>query len=170
MSNTEKESSKSSSTSTRVAEETYRAPYSRGSLLESRFTRNSEHDKAPPASLETTSIGMETFRAHASETINSTLAKIPELNENPQLKESPKGLRRLLKFGRKNHNSANGRNMESNHANIDGSEANEIGANGSSSEGSVVLSNDYISIALSENGHTLSFSTLAIGYTKVTKK
>ncbi|CAL5208017.1 unnamed protein product [Lathyrus oleraceus] len=134
MNNTEKESSKSSSTSSRVAEETYCAPYSRGSLLESRFTRNSEHDKAPPASLVTTLIGVETFRAHASETRNSTLVKIPEVNENPQLKESPKGLRRLLKFGRKNHNSANGRNMESNHTNIDGSEANEIGANGSSSE------------------------------------
>ncbi|XP_058753476.1 COP1-interacting protein 7-like [Vicia villosa] len=133
MNNTEKESSRSSSTSTRVAEETYRAPYSRGSLLESR-TRNSEHGKAAPASLETASIGMETFRAHMSETRNSTLAKIPEVNENPQVKESPKGLRRLLKFGRKNHNTANGRNMESNHANIDGSEANEIGANGSSSE------------------------------------
>ncbi|KAL5066888.1 hypothetical protein RYX36_017775 [Vicia faba] len=134
MNNTVKESSKSSSTSTRVAEETYRASYSRGSLLESRFTRNSEHGKAPPASLETASIGVETFRAHASETRNSTLAKIPEVNENPQVKESPKGLRRLLKFGRKNHNASNGRNMESNHAIIDGSEANEIGANGSSGE------------------------------------
>ncbi|CAK8570690.1 unnamed protein product [Lathyrus sativus] len=133
MNNTEKESSKSSSTSTRVAEETYQAAYSRGSLLESR-TQNSEHGKAPPGSLETASIGMETFRAHASEARNSTLAKIPEVNENPQVKESPKGFRRLLKFGRKNHNSANGRNMESNHVNIDGSEANEIGANGSSSE------------------------------------
>lgn len=142
MNNTEKEFSRSSITSNRVAEETYCTPYSRGSLLENRCTRNSEHGKAPPASLETASIGMETFRAHASETRNSTLAKIPEVNENPQVKESPKGLRRLLKIGRKNHSAANGRNMESNHANVNGSEANEIGVNGSSSEGSVVLSND----------------------------
>jgi hypothetical protein len=132
MNNTKNEPSKSSSSS-HVAEETSRAPHSRGSTLEDGRARNSEYSKAPPTSLETTSIGMETFRAHVSDTRNSTLEKIPEVNENTQVKESPKGFRRLLKFGKKNHNSATGHNVESDHA-------NEIGANGSTNEGSVILS------------------------------
>ncbi|WJX17152.1 hypothetical protein P8452_07094 [Trifolium repens] len=132
MNNTEKEPSKSSST--RIAEETYRAPYSQGSSLEDRCTRNSEHGKAPPTSLDAAAIVTETFRAHVSDTRYSTLEKIPEVNENPQAKESPKGLRRLLKFGKKNHNSDTGSNMESDNARIDGSEANRIGANSSSNE------------------------------------
>jgi hypothetical protein len=88
-------------------------------------------------SLDAASIGTETFRAHVSDTRYSTLEKIPEVNENPQAKESPKGLRRLLKFGKKNHNSDTGSNMESDNARIDGSEANKIGANSSSNEGSI---------------------------------
>ncbi|XP_027189357.1 uncharacterized protein [Cicer arietinum] len=111
MNNTEKEPAKSSST--RIAEGTYRASYSRGSSLEDHCTQNSGYGKTPPMSLETASIGTETFRGHVSDTRNSTLEKILEVNENPQVKESPKGLRRLLKFGRKNHNSATGSSMES---------------------------------------------------------
>lgn len=130
MNNTEKEPAKSSST--RIAEGTYRASYSRGSSLEDHCTQNSGYGKTPPMSLETASIGTETFRGHVSDTRNSTLEKILEVNENPQVKESPKGLRRLLKFGRKNHNSATGSSMES---------GNAIGANGSSNEGKVILSN-----------------------------
>ncbi|GAU25215.1 hypothetical protein TSUD_17270 [Trifolium subterraneum] len=126
MNNTKNEPSKSSSTC--IVEETYRAPYSRGSSLEDRCTRSSEYGKAPSTSLEAASIGTETFRAHVSDTRNSTLEKIPEVNENPQAKESPKGLRRLLKFGKKNHNSDTGSNMESDNARI------EIGANSSSNE------------------------------------
>ncbi|KAJ1431529.1 hypothetical protein SESBI_07060 [Sesbania bispinosa] len=132
MNSTEKEPSKSSSI--RIAEETYHTPYARVSSLEDRSTRNSEYGKAPPTSLETASISMETFRAHVSDTRSSTLEKIPEVNEKPQVKDSSKGLRRLLKLGRKNHNSASaGTNMESDNA-IDSSQANEMGANGSSNE------------------------------------
>jgi len=133
MNNTKNEPSKSSSSS-RVGEETSCAPYSRGSSLEDGHAKNSEYGKAPPTSLETTSIGIETFRAHVSDTRNSTLEKIPEVNENPQVKDSPKGLRRLLKFGKKNHSSATGHNVESDHA-------NEIGA---TNEGSVILSDGNI--------------------------
>ncbi|MCI21425.1 myosin-2-like, partial [Trifolium medium] len=77
MNNTKNEPSSSSSTC--IAEETYRAPYSRGSSLEDRCTRNSEYGKAPPTNLEAASIGTETFRAHVSDTRNSTLEKIPEI-------------------------------------------------------------------------------------------
>ncbi|XP_028185666.1 COP1-interacting protein 7-like isoform X1 [Glycine soja] len=130
---TGKEPSKSSSI--HITEETYHAPHARVSSLEDRCSRNSEHGKAPTTSLDSASIGMETFRSLVSDSRNSTLEKIPEVIEKPQVKESSKGLRRLLKFGRKNHDSPTaGRNMESDNTSIDGSEANEIGTNGSSNE------------------------------------
>ncbi|XP_045809122.1 COP1-interacting protein 7-like isoform X2 [Trifolium pratense] len=155
MNNTKNEPSNSSSTF--VAEETYRAPYSRGSSLEDRRTQNSEHGKAPPTSLDT-AFGTETFRAHVSDTRNSTLEKIPEVNENPQAKESPKGLRRLLKFGKKNHNSDTGSNMESDNARI------EIGANSSSNEAPLknLLSRDEtISTNATPQKSTRTFSLLS---------
>jgi len=85
---------------------------------------------------------METFRSRVSDSRNSTLEKIPEVIEKPQVKESPKGLRRLLKFGKKNHDSppAAGRNS------IDGSKANEIGKSGSPNEGRMILRNQHITI------------------------
>ncbi|RDX88343.1 COP1-interacting protein 7, partial [Mucuna pruriens] len=121
---TGKEPSKSSSI--HITEETYHAPYARVSSSEDRCTRNSEHAKAPPTSLD---------RSRMSDSRNSTLEKIPEVIEKPRVKESSKGLRRLLKFGRKNHHSPTaGRNVESDTASIDSSEAN-----GSSNEGSMIL-------------------------------
>lgn len=138
MNDTEKEPSKSSSI--HVTEDTHHAPYARVSSLEDRCTQNSEYGKAPPASLDSASTGTETFRSRVSDSRNSTLEKIPEVIEKPQVKESSKGLRGLLKFGRKNHNSPTaGRNMESDNTSADGSEANEIGTNGSSNEGNMVL-------------------------------
>ncbi|TKY51912.1 hypothetical protein E2542_SST23432 [Spatholobus suberectus] len=133
MDNTKKEPSKSSSL--HIAGETYHAPYARVSSMEDPSTRNSEYGKAAPTSLETVAIGMETVKAHVSNTVNSTLEKIPEAIEKPQVKESSsKGFRRLLKFGKKSHSSAAEHNTESDNVSIDGSEADEIGTNGSSNE------------------------------------
>ncbi|CAJ1967062.1 unnamed protein product [Sphenostylis stenocarpa] len=131
----EKEPSKSSTI--HITEKTYPAPHARVSSLEDCCTQSSEYVKAPFASLDGASIGMETFiRSRVSDSRNSTLEKIPEVIEKPHVKESSKGLRRLLKFGKKNHDSppAAGRNKESDNASIDGSEANEIGKNGSPNE------------------------------------
>ncbi|RDX57998.1 COP1-interacting protein 7, partial [Mucuna pruriens] len=130
MDSTEKEPSKSSS----LAGETYHAPYARVSSMEDPCTRNSEYGKAAPTSLETAAIGIETVKAHVSNIGNSTLEKIPEAIEKPQVKESSKGFRRLLKFGKKSHSSATERNMESDNVAIDASEADDIGTNGSSNE------------------------------------
>ncbi|KAL1342013.1 COP1-interacting protein 7 isoform X1 [Arachis hypogaea] len=129
----EKEHSKSFNIS--VAEETYQAPYARVSSLEDPSTRNTEYGKAVPTVLEATAIGGESVKAHVSDTRNSTLEKIPEAVEKPQVKESSKGFRRLLKFGKKSHSSANsGHNIESDNASNDGAEADQIGTNGSSIE------------------------------------
>ncbi|XP_027936681.1 COP1-interacting protein 7-like isoform X3 [Vigna unguiculata] len=124
----EKEPTKSSSI--HITDKTYHSPHVRVSSLEDCSTQSSEYGKAPSASFDSASIGTETFRSRVSDSRNSTLEKIPEVIEKPQVKESSKGLKRLLKFGRKNHDSppAAGRNS------IDDSEANEIGKNGSPNE------------------------------------
>ncbi|KAK7278424.1 hypothetical protein RJT34_23452 [Clitoria ternatea] len=133
MDNTEKEPSKSSSLGN--AGETYQAPYARVSSMEDPSTRNSEYGKAAPTSLETAAIGVETVKAHVSDVRNSTLEKIPEAIEKPQVKESSsKGFRRLLKFGKKSHSSAAESNAESDNVSIDASEADETGTNASSNE------------------------------------
>jgi hypothetical protein len=131
MDNTEKEPSKSSSIC--VAEETYHAPYARVSSMEDPSTRNSEYGKAAPTMLDTAAIGADAGKARVSDIRNATLEKIPEASEKPQVKESPKGFRRLLKFGKKSQ-SPTTRNVESDNVSIDGSEADEIGTNGSSNE------------------------------------
>ncbi|CAI8603124.1 unnamed protein product [Vicia faba] len=130
MNNTEKEPSKSSSIS--IAEAPYHAPYARVSSMEDPSTRNSEYGKAAPTSLETAAIGADTGKARVSDLRNS-LEKIPEATEKPHVKESPKGFRRLLKFGKKSH-SPTTRNTESDNVSVDGSEADEIGTNSSSNE------------------------------------
>ncbi|RZB87881.1 COP1-interacting protein 7 isoform C [Glycine soja] len=132
MDNIEKETSKSSSLC--IAGETYHAPYARVSSMEDPSTRNSEYGKAAPSSLETAAIGVETVKVHVSNIGNSTLEKIPEAIEKPQVKESSsKGFRRLLKFGKKSHSSAAERHTESDNVSID-DEADEVGTNSSSNE------------------------------------
>ena len=96
MSNMEKEPAKSPSNS--IVGKPYQAPYVRVSSLEDPCTQNSEHGKAPP-NLETVATGTVTIKAFVSE--SSNLEKIPEAIERPQAKESSKGFRRLLKFGKK---------------------------------------------------------------------
>lgn len=85
--------------------------------------------------------GTETVKALVSDSRNSRLEKIPESLEKPQSKDSPKGIRRLLKFGRKNHSSATGEhNIESDNASNNDSEADDCGTNvGSTSEGDMSL-------------------------------
>ena len=108
--------------------------------MEDPCTGNSEYGKAPPSS-EIMTTGTETVKALVSDSRNSRLEKIPESLEKPQVKDSSKGFRRLLKFGRKNHSSATGeRNIESDNASIISSEADDFGTNtASTSEGNMRL-------------------------------
>ncbi|KAE8708481.1 putative serine/threonine protein phosphatase 2A regulatory subunit B''delta-like isoform X1 [Hibiscus syriacus] len=104
VSNIEKESSKFTCTS--VAENQYQAPLARVSSLEDPCTKISEYDRASPASMKAPAIiDLENVRALVDDTSDLKLEKIPEVLDKPQVKESSKGFRRLLKFGKKNHSS-----------------------------------------------------------------
>ncbi|GFY85428.1 COP1-interacting protein-like protein [Actinidia rufa] len=86
----------------------YQAPHARVSSLEDPCCEKSEYGKAPSMNLETVTMGVETVKAAVSGLENLKLAKITEAPEKSQVKESSKGFRRLLKFGKKNDNSAAG--------------------------------------------------------------
>ncbi|XP_065861845.1 COP1-interacting protein 7 [Euphorbia lathyris] len=129
-SNAEKELPKLSSIV--PSEKPYQAPFARVSSLEDSSTRNSEYGKAPPTSLQTTTGGMETIKARVSDANSFKLEKISEVLDKPQTKESSKGFRRLLKFGKKNHSSGE-RNAESDNVSVTGSEAGDSVANIASS-------------------------------------
>lgn len=118
------ESLKSSSTT--IAEKQYQAPYARVSSLEDPCTVKSEYGMAPPpTSLETVTTE-EMLKARVTDFKNLKLDKIPEVLEKPQVKESSKGFRRLLKFGRKNNSSASGEhNIETDGVGVNGFEADD---------------------------------------------
>ncbi|KAL1084342.1 hypothetical protein V6Z11_D09G258400 [Gossypium hirsutum] len=129
VSNTDKELSKFTSTS--VTEKQYQAPLARVSSLEDPCTEISEYDKAPPTSMQVATTDSQNVRALVADTKNLKLEKIPEVLDKSQVKESSKGFRRLLKFGKRNHSSA-----RSEHSIDSNNEADELVANGaSSSEG-----------------------------------
>ncbi|TYH55880.1 hypothetical protein ES332_D09G267500v1 [Gossypium tomentosum] len=126
VSNTDKELSKFTCTS--VTEKQYQAPLARVSSLEDPCTEISEYDKAPPTSMQVATTDSENVRALVADTKNLKLEKIPEVLDKSQVKESSKGFRRLLKFGKRNHSSA-----RSEHSIDSNNEADELVANGASS-------------------------------------
>ncbi|KAL1330291.1 hypothetical protein HN51_047521 [Arachis hypogaea] len=158
--NTESKPSKSSSIC--IAEEPYHAPSARVSCSEDSCPRDSEQGKALPTRLETasTSIGMETFRARVSDSRNSMLEKIPEVIEKP-VKESPKGLRGLLKFRRKNHSLPSGRNMEADTGSVDSSEANNARTNSSPNQVTLMSRDEAPSTSVTPQKSSRSFSLLS---------
>lgn len=114
-----KESANFSSIST--SEKPYEAPFARVSSLEDPSTRNTDYGKAQPSPMGAESV--EIAKVHVSEFEKMKLDQIPEAFEKPQVKESPKGFRRFLKIGRKNHSSTAGeQGVESDNASVDGSE------------------------------------------------
>ncbi|KAF2285514.1 hypothetical protein GH714_005200 [Hevea brasiliensis] len=96
--NVEKELPEHSSVT--LAEKPYQAPFVRVSSLEDPCTGNSEYGKAPPTSLQRTTY-TEALKVHVSDPKSLKLEKIPEGLDKPQMKETSKGFRRLLKFGKK---------------------------------------------------------------------
>lgn len=95
----------------------YRAPYARVSSIEDPCTRNLEFVKAPPSSSDIRSTVKEIAKAYAPDIHTVRVDNNPEAAERTQVKESPKGFKRLLRLGKKNHTSAgaesNGASMNS---------------------------------------------------------
>ncbi|XP_058001173.1 COP1-interacting protein 7 isoform X2 [Hevea brasiliensis] len=129
--NVEKELPKHSSVT--LAEKPYQAPFVRVSSLEDPCTGNSEYGKAPPTSLQRTTYA-EALKVHVSDPKSLKLEKIPEGLDKPQMKETSKGFRRLLKFGKKSHTMSE-HNVELDNGSANGSEAdNSVSNIASSSE------------------------------------
>ncbi|KAH0688673.1 hypothetical protein KY289_016031 [Solanum tuberosum] len=95
----------------------YRAPYACVSSVEDPCTRNLEFAKALPSSSDIGSTVKEIGKAHAPDIHTVIVDNNPEAAERTQVKESPKGFKRLLRFGKKNHTSggaeSNGASMNS---------------------------------------------------------
>lgn len=82
------------------------APYAGVSFLEDPCTRQSEYSKAPPASSELLSRAEEIGKTHLPGVKAPKVDKDQVNLEKTSVKQSSKGLRCLLKFGKKNHTSS----------------------------------------------------------------
>lgn len=106
-----------------TASEPYRAPYARVSSLEDPSTHRTEYGKAPLASSGLLPRAEETLKAHVPDTKSLKMDKNQVSSEKTSVKESSKGLRRLLMFGKKNSSSSSvDRSVDSECASGDGIE------------------------------------------------
>ncbi|PIN01787.1 hypothetical protein CDL12_25701 [Handroanthus impetiginosus] len=106
-----------------TAEKPYQAPYARVSSLEDPCTHRSENGKRPLASAELLSGAEENVKVHVPDVKGVKMDKNQVTSEKVLVKESSKGLRRLLKFGKKNHTSSSvDRSVDSECASGDGIE------------------------------------------------
>ncbi|KAL3828261.1 hypothetical protein ACJIZ3_017063 [Penstemon smallii] len=108
-----------------TAEESYQAPYARVSSLEENCTLQSQYCEAPPARSELVSRIEETVKAHVPDLKTLKLDKDPATSEKTLVKESSKGLRKLLKFGKKNPSSSVDQSVDSDCISLDGTERND---------------------------------------------
>lgn len=123
-------------TSHGVVEKPYVAPYARVSSLENPCTVYSEYSQAPAPSLHSNETEQETVKVLIPE------KKISEASEKSQTKESTsKGLRKLLKFGKKSQSSSTSEHhTESNNVAVNSNEDHEPAATvGTTSEGTNFL-------------------------------
>lgn len=114
-------------------EKPYQAPYARVSSLEDPCTNKSEYGKAlPTVSLDLRAPGAQSFKAQIADTSNSKLEKTTDPADKSS-KESTKGFKRLLKFGRKSNTSSE---RDSDNVSVGGSDADDYASKpASSSEG-----------------------------------
>ncbi|KAK4421781.1 COP1-interacting protein 7 [Sesamum alatum] len=89
-----------------TTEKPYQAPYARVSSLEDPCTHQSEYGKAPVASSEVLSRAEETVKTRVPD-VKALKVETKKVTPGKTLvKEPSKGLRRLLKFGKKNHTTS----------------------------------------------------------------
>ncbi|XP_057783519.1 COP1-interacting protein 7 isoform X2 [Salvia miltiorrhiza] len=108
--------------SNNASEQPYRAPYARVSSLEDPSTHRTEYGKAPIASSGMLPRAEETLKAHVPDAKALKMERNQAHSEKTSAKESSKGLRRLLKFGKKNHSSSVDRSVDSECTSADGTE------------------------------------------------
>ncbi|KAL1561718.1 COP1-interacting protein 7 isoform X1 [Salvia divinorum] len=105
-----------------ASEQPYRAPHARASSLEDPSTHRTEYGKAPLTSSVMPPRAEETLKAHVLDVKALKIEKNQVHSEKTSTKESSKGLRRLLKFGKKNHSSSVDRSVDSECTTADGSD------------------------------------------------
>ncbi|CAI9775993.1 unnamed protein product [Fraxinus pennsylvanica] len=161
INNKEKDPPKFASTIT--AKKTYQAPYARVSSLEDPCTRKTDYGKAPLASSDMALGVKETAKAHVPDV--KTLRLDKNLDSTP-VKESSKGFKRLLKFGKKNHSSASvDFSVESGGASIDGFDKGDRAKNTTASSAVDTLKNlisqdETPSVSNASQKHSRHFSLL----------
>lgn len=101
-------------TSQSIVAKPYEAPYARVSSLDDPCTVYSDCSQAPPPSLYSNETEQETVKVLVPE------KKISEVSEKSQAKESAsKGLRKLLKFGKKSQSSSTSEHHTESNSNED---------------------------------------------------
>lgn len=118
-----------------ASEQPYRAPHARASSLEDPSTLRTEYGKAPLANSAMPPRAEETLKAHVLDVkaLKMEINQVP--SEKTSTKESSKGLRRLLKFGKKNHTSSVNRSVDSECTTADGSDHDNARKTTSTGEG-----------------------------------
>ncbi|XP_068654788.1 COP1-interacting protein 7 [Aristolochia californica] len=102
-------------------EKPYQPPYARASSLEDPCTSDVGYGITPPISTEENNA--EAMKAHASDVSEP---QSPGALEKPRGKDSTKGFRKLLKFGRKTHGSSGGeRNVDADKLSVDSPTADD---------------------------------------------
>ncbi|XP_051129487.1 COP1-interacting protein 7 isoform X2 [Andrographis paniculata] len=84
----------------------YQAPHARVSSLEDPCTHQSDYGKAPLVRSEVPLRAEDNVRTHVTDLKPPKMDKYQVESEKACVKDSPKGLRRLLKFGKKSHTSS----------------------------------------------------------------
>ncbi|KAF5197157.1 Cop1-interacting protein [Thalictrum thalictroides] len=148
-----------------VTEKPYHAPYARASSLEDSGSTKLEYNNAPNKNMAAVITG-------TANTQVSDLEESPESLGKPQGKETSKGFKRLLKFGRKN-SSAGERSVESDKLSTSGFLGDDNCANSVPDEVHTLknlLSQDETPTASSINKTSRHFSLLSPFRTKTSEK
>ncbi|KAM0941890.1 hypothetical protein DsansV1_C15g0132421 [Dioscorea sansibarensis] len=118
--NAEDESKKSPEVN--VTDKTNQPPYASAASLENPVISNLHDETVPVVDREMMLVGSDITNARVpADVLNSTpVDQIHDIFEKPRSKEPSKGLRKLFKFGKKNHTSASGEhNLESDCLSVD---------------------------------------------------